>query len=201
MYMYYKCNPRAYKARKHKNNLLRSPLDIGQNLNPNSIRYKGGTSDFFLFFTYYNNLTAELSLARYSDTAIYPNNSVVDINLVGEGFEGAQITDGGALECHTEDTTCCRGIDNPPNGTGRGEWYYPNGTVVPPPGGDTSIYRTRGHMVVRLNRVDGSIVQTSASALYKCEIPGVGGGIIRIVTLISAQGKNRVFCTCNKFII
>ena len=37
-----------------------------------------------------------------------------------------------ALECHTDDTTCCRGIDNPPNGTGRGEWYYPDGTVVPP---------------------------------------------------------------------
>ena len=131
---------------------------------------------------------------------MYPNNSVIDVNLVGEGFEGLQITDGGALECHTDDTTYCRGIDNP-NGPGRGEWYYPNGTVVPPPGGDTSIYRTRGHMVIRLNRVDGSTVQTSASGLYKCEIPGVGGGIIRIVTLISAQGKNRVFYTCNKFII
>ena len=26
------------------------------------------------------------------------------------------------LECHTDDTTCCRGIDNP-NGGSRGEWY------------------------------------------------------------------------------
>ena len=75
----------------------------------------------------------EFSLARYSDTTVYANNSVIDIALVGDGFEGAQITDGGALECHTDDTTCCRGIDNPPNGTGRGEWYYPDGTVVPPP--------------------------------------------------------------------
>ena len=77
----------------------------------------------------------EFSLARYN-TAMYANNSVIDVNLVGEGFEGAQITDGGALECHTDDTTCCRGTDNP-DGTGRGEWYYPDGTVVPPPVGTT----------------------------------------------------------------
>ena len=65
-------------------------------------------------------MIAEISLARYNVT-VYANNSVIDINLVGEGFEGAQITDGGALECHTDDTTCCRGRDNPPNGTGK-QW-------------------------------------------------------------------------------
>ena len=63
-------------------------------------------------------MASELSLARYSAVAVYANNSVINFNLVGEGFEGAQITHGGALECHTDDTTCCRGIDNPPNGTG-----------------------------------------------------------------------------------
>ena len=115
---------------------------------------------------------------------MYANNSVIDINLVGEGFEGAQITDGGALECHTDDTTCCRGIDNPPNGPGRGEWYYPDGTVVPPPGRDTGLYRTRDHMVIRLNhyRVIGP------TGVYRCEIPGVGGVIItRYITLASAS--------------
>ena len=98
---------------------------------------------------------------------MYANNNVIDINLVGEGFEGAQTTDGGALECHTDDTTCCRGIDNP-NGTGRGEWYYPNGTVVPPPGGDTEFYRTRDHMVIRLNRHSRHVDQQTA--MYRCEI-------------------------------
>ena len=85
---------------------------------------------------------------------MYANNSVIDINLVGEGYAGLpQITDGGALECHTDDTTCCRGIDNP-DGSDRREWYFPNGTVVPPPGSGTGFYRTRGHMVIRLNRVN-----------------------------------------------
>ena len=123
---------------------------------------------------------AEFSLARYNNTAVYANNSVININLVGEGFEGDQITDGGALECHTDDTTCCRGIDYP-NGTGRGEWYYPNGTVVPPPDNDTSIYRTRDHMVIRLNRRHRV---TQPSGVYTCVIPGAGGvNITRNITL------------------
>ena len=125
-------------------------------------------------------------MARYSSTAVYANNSIIDINLVGEGFEGPKITDGGALECHTDDTTCCRGRDNP-NGTGRGEWYYPNGTVVPSPG-NSIIYRTRDHMVIRLNRV-GSTVRTPG--LYKCEIPGVGGSIVRTIMLILTEGMVR----------
>ena len=111
---------------------------------------------------------------------MYANNSEIDINLVGEGFKGPQVTDGGALECHTDDTTCCRGIDNPPNGTGRGEWYYPDGTVIPPPGG-SGIYRTRDHMVVRLNREPGMVLQFG---MYRCEIPDAGGvTIIRKILL------------------
>ena len=121
---------------------------------------------------------------------MYANNSVIDINLVGEGFEGlSQITDGGALECHTDDTTCCRGIDDPLNGTGRGEWYYPDGTVVPPPGGDTGFYRTRDCNVIRLNRIgDGTTL--SQAGMYRCEVPGNGGiSITRYIMLSSTGGK------------
>ncbi len=99
-------------------------------------------------------LYSEFSLARYNGIAVYANNSVIDINLVGEGFEGDQIIDGGALECHTDNTTCCRGIDIM-NGTGRGEWYFPDKTLVPPPGssnGPNGVYRARNHMVIRLNK-------------------------------------------------
>ena len=120
---------------------------------------------------------------------MYANNSVIDIHLVGEGFEGAQITDGGALECHTDDTTCCRGTDNP-NGTGRGEWYYPNGTVVPPPSvNGTGFYRTRDHMVIRLNRLPRSLFR-SLFGVYRCEIPGSGGvNISRYIKLSSEEGE------------
>ena len=130
----------------------------------------------------------EFSLARYNETAVYANSSFIDLNLIGEGFEEDQITGGGALECHTDDTTCCRGIDNP-NGTGRGEWYYPGGTVVPPPGNNDGfhIYRTRGYMVIRLNRADA----TGPTGVYRCEIPSTGGvNITRYITLpLKTEGK------------
>ena len=135
---------------------------------------------------------AEFSLARYSSTTVYANNSDIDINLVGEGFEEPQITDGGALECHTDETTCYRGIDNP-DGPGRGEWYYPDGTVVPPPGGGTGFYRTREHMVIRLNRIGGTST-LSSTGVYRCVIPGAGGvTVTRLVTLSSATGLEGMF--------
>ena len=96
------------------------------------------------------------------------------MNLVGEGYPGVPQTDSGALECHTDDITCCRGRDNP-NGTSRGEWYYPDGTVVPPPTGGEGFYRTRNHMVIRLNRGGGTL---SPTGIYRCDIPGAGGIII-----------------------
>ena len=121
-----------------------------------------------------HNLYTELSLARYGVT--FANNSVIDINLVGEGYPGITQTDSGALECHTDDTTCCRGRDKLNlNGTGRGEWYYPNGTEVPPPSGDDGFYRTRDHMVIRLNRGGKTFSQTG---IYRCDIPGAGGIIL-----------------------
>ena len=138
-----------------------------------------------LMFVYM--ICTEFSLARYSDVAVYANNSVINIHLIGEGFPPLPQTDGGALECHTDDTTCCRGVDNP-DGPGRGEWYYPDGTVVPPPGGGgngTGFYRTRNHMVIRLNR--GSII--FPVGVYRCEIPGAGGvNITRYITVENSQG-------------
>ena len=128
----------------------------------------------------------EFSLARYNDTAVYANNSFIDINLVGEGFPGIAQTDGGALECHTDDTTCCRGIDNI---TGRGEWYYSNGTVVSPAGNGDNIYRTRGHMVIRLNRIGGFLPPNTN--MYHCVIPGAGGAnITRVITLTKNTGES-----------
>ena len=56
------------------------------------------------------------------------------------------------------------------------------------------IYRTRDHMVIRLNRVgasDGGTVGTPG--LYKYEIPGVGGSIVRTIMLFYVQGKIRLF--------
>ena len=116
-----------------------------------------------------------MSLARYGVT--FANNSVININLVGEGFPGFPQTDSGALECHTDDTTCCRKKDHPANTTASGEWYYPDGDVVPQApsgGGGDGFYRTRDYMVIRLNR-GGTL---SPTGIYRCDIPGAGGIIL-----------------------
>ena len=99
----------------------------------------------------YEFLAPEVSLARYGVT--FANNSVIDIILVGKGYPGIAQTESGALECHTDDLSCCRGIDNP-NATGRGEWYDPDGNIIVPPLDNDvdGFYKTRGHMVIRLNR-------------------------------------------------
>ncbi len=114
---------------------------------------------------------------------MYGNNSVIDINLVGEGFSGPHIStssDGGALLCHTNNRNCCRMRDNPSTNVGRGEWYFPNGTLVSK-SNEFNIYRTRGHMVVRLNRMSGLMPPTGE---YRCVIPGVDGiNITRHITL------------------
>ena len=121
----------------------------------------------------YEFLAPEFSLARYGVT--FANNSVIDIILVGEGYPGITQTESGALECHTDDLSCCEGTDNP-NATGRGEWYYPDGTIVPPLDNDVDgFYRTRNHTVIRLNRGGNTL---SPTGIYRCDIPGAGGIII-----------------------
>ena len=127
---------------------------------------------------------------------MYANNSVIDINLVGEGYPGITQTNGGALECYTDNTTCCRGIDNPDGqpGQGRGEWYYPDGTVVPSPNDRDEtkhqFYRTRDDMVIRLNRDDRVPSAILRHGVYRCEIPGAGGGTITRYITLRMEGGN-----------
>ena len=77
-----------------------------------------------------------------------------------------------ALLCITNQTACCR-----PPYTGDmevvfGNWFFPNETRVPSSTVNVNssekwdIYRTRGQMVVRLNRRSGGV-----EGIYRCVIP------------------------------
>jgi len=115
---------------------------------------------------------------------VYSNGSTIDVHLIGEGYPGVGIIGGGALECHTDDPTCCRGIDS--NGTGRGEWYYPNGSLVPRIGESNSAvyYRTRSHMVVRLNVIHYSLL-FYVTGVFKCILPSADGtNITRFIKVV-----------------
>ena len=93
---------------------------------------------------------------------IYQNNSLVTLEDIGEHFN--------ALLCITDLTACCRRSD-----TGGpfslGNWFFPNGTRVPSSVVDENgtwweFYRTRGQMVVHMNRRRGGV-----TGIYRCVIP------------------------------
>ena len=70
------------------------------------------------------------------------------------------------LLCATNFTACCRAPYTGENGSGLGNWYFPNWTAVPSSGTHWDFYRTRGQMVVALNRIRGGV-----AGIYHCEIP------------------------------
>ena len=77
------------------------------------------------------------------------------------------------LTCHTDLVTCCRAGDT---GTvGMGEWYYPNGTVVPNRHAGDGFYRLRNSpQAIKLARrivdIDGNGA-LGPTGLYCCVIP------------------------------
>ena len=90
----------------------------------------------------------------------YQNNSIVTLEDIGE--------DDDALLCITNYTACCRSTDT--GGPALGDWYFPNKTTVlsdtATSGEDWDFYRSRGQMVVRMNRRRGGV-----EAIYRCVIP------------------------------
>ena len=77
---------------------------------------------------------------------------------IGEGDD--------ALLCITDQTACCRRPYTGEFGHAIGNWSFPNGTRVPSTHDHWGFQRTRGHMVVRMNRMSGG-----ENGIYTCEIP------------------------------
>ena len=87
----------------------------------------------------------------------FQNNSIVTLENIGND----------ALLCRTNLAACCRTSDIRESVSSRRNWYFPNGRRVPSDGNlNTTFYRTRGQMVVRLNRRRGG-----EDGIYRCEIP------------------------------
>ena len=84
----------------------------------------------------------------------YQNNSLVILEDIGVGV--------GALLCVTDQPACCR-----PSFwlSAFGNWFYPNGTRVPSSSLQWDMHRTRGHMVIFLQRRRGG-----AKGIYHCVI-------------------------------
>ena len=82
------------------------------------------------------------------------NHSYVDLSTVGNSSNGSN-----SIQCHTDLSTCCSGRQGPH----RGDWYFPNGTILPFSG---DMYKVRGAQRVDLCRTTA----TGPTGIYRCGI-------------------------------
>ena len=83
------------------------------------------------------------------------NHSYVDLSTVGSALDNSN-----SVVCHTDLSTCCSGGQ----GSHRGEWSFPNGTVLPFSG---TIYLGRTDQIAVIRRTtDG----TGPTGIYRCRI-------------------------------
>ena len=82
------------------------------------------------------------------------NHSYVDLSTVGNSSNGSN-----SIQCHTDLSTCCSGSQ----GYNRGDWYFPNGTILPFSG---DMYKARGAQRVDLRRTTA----TGPTGIYRCGI-------------------------------
>lgn len=87
------------------------------------------------------------------------NNSVIKLDDVGQRENG--------LLCVTNRLACC---GTPPDR--HGDFYYPNGQIVPKLAASQAFWRDRGAKFVRLNRRDET---TTPTGQFRCEIPDASG--------------------------
>ncbi len=100
-----------------------------------------------------------------SGTVYQPADSVLITDI---GAFTAPTLEGAAssLVCHTENVNsmCCRGAD----GGRAGDWYFPNGTIVPRNSEGGAITRSGFTQQVRLNRKTDTLMPTGD---FSCRVP------------------------------
>ena len=90
-----------------------------------------------------------------------PNHSYVDLTTVGEDISDP----GNTVRCHTDLETCCLGSQ----GIHRGDWYFPDDSLVYTYSGN-DIYRRRdAQTTILLRRTDA----IPPSGIYRCQIPTI----------------------------
>ena len=107
---------------------------------------------------------------------MYLPGDAVLITDIGEFTAATAAGAGTSLVCVTSNvnTQCCRGSD----GGNVGEWYFPDGTIVPRnKGAETNDFTRSGFThQVRLNRRNSA---TSPTGTYECRVPdGATGELV-----------------------
>ena len=88
------------------------------------------------------------------------NHSYVDLSTVGSASDSSN-----SVVCHTDLPTCCSGGQ----GIHRGNWSFPDGTVLPFIG-NSPIGFGRAAQIAVIRRTGGA---TGPTGIYRCDIPTV----------------------------
>ena len=89
------------------------------------------------------------------------NHSYVDLSAVGSAGENSN-----SVVCHTDLETCCSGTQ----GIHRGNWSFPDGTILPLYGNSVPIGLARAAQIAVIRRTGGA---TGPTGIYSCDIPTV----------------------------
>ena len=93
---------------------------------------------------------------------ILPNHAYVDLTTVGDDISAS----GDTVRCQTNLDTCCSGDQ----GIHRGDWHFPDGSVLPFASTNNDIVEDREPQEVHLRRRNDA---TSPSGIYRCDIETV----------------------------
>ena len=120
------------------------------------------------------------------NTIYLPGDSVL-ITDIGEQPTDVRSNAGTTLVCVTTNVNseCCRGGDHSGGGS-LGNWYYPDGSVVPSPGAETStdtVSRVVYTEQVRLSSLGGTA--TGPYGVYRCDVPDGMNGTITVSARIN----------------
>ena len=88
-----------------------------------------------------------------------PNHAYVDLTTVGDDISAS----GNTVRCHTDLQTCCS-INE---GVHRGDWYFPDGDILPFASISDDIVMDREPQVIHLRRRNNAM---SPSGIYRCDI-------------------------------
>ena len=121
------------------------------------------------------------------NTIYLPGDSVLITDIGTQ--PGSRSDPGSTLVCVTSNvnTDCCRGNENP-NGVSLGNWYYPDGSVVPTPGAVTFTDTFSRYVYteqVRLSSRGGTA--TEPLGVYRCDVPdgATGTNVSAIINIIA----------------
>ena len=110
-----------------------------------------------------------MSQACYCEGQEYPHVSFNGMVLANHSYVNLLLvnnTESGSVQCHTDLSTCCRST----NGPHRGDWSFPNGSVLGFRGSsDDDIVEFRDSLRVDLRRRNNG----SGSGIYHCSIATV----------------------------